>query len=85
MSPSAIPQCGGLCIGLAWIGARWQRTALNTKAQLLLERDFDVLAIRVGRHSHHRTRVERSWRGLRRAIDGLLTMWLALVPEEAAG
>ncbi|WP_285624409.1 GNAT family N-acetyltransferase [Actinoallomurus iriomotensis] len=54
------PAHRGLSIGHTWIGARWQRTALNTEAKLLLlERAFDVLgAIRVGWHTHHRN--ERS-------------------------
>ncbi|MEV5708907.1 GNAT family protein [Actinoallomurus sp. NPDC052274] len=60
------PAHRGLCIGHTWIGARWQRTALNTEAKLLLlERAFDVLgAIRVGWHTHHRN--ERSQRAIER-------------------
>jgi RimJ/RimL family protein N-acetyltransferase len=56
----------GLCIGHTWIGARWQRTALNTEAKLLLlERAFEVLgSIRVGWHTHHRN--ERSQRAIER-------------------
>lgn len=40
-------------IGYTWIGARWQRTALNTNAKLLLiSRAFEVLgAHRVGWHT----------------------------------
>ncbi|MGI5228701.1 GNAT family N-acetyltransferase [Actinoallomurus sp. CA-142502] len=60
------PAHRGLSIGHTWIGARWQRTALNTEAKLLLlERAFDVLgAIRVGWHTHHRN--ERSQRAIER-------------------
>ncbi|MCO5972625.1 GNAT family N-acetyltransferase [Actinoallomurus soli] len=56
----------GLWIGHTWIGVRWQRTALNTEAKLLLlERAFDVLgALRVGWHTHHRN--ERSQRAIER-------------------
>jgi N-acetyltransferase len=43
----------GVYIGHTWIGARWQRTGLNTNAKLLLAgRAFDVLgAHRVGWHT----------------------------------
>ncbi|GAA4602574.1 GNAT family protein [Actinoallomurus liliacearum] len=60
------PAHRGLCIGHTWIGTRWQRTALNTEAKLLLlERAFDGLgAIRVGWHTHHRN--ERSQRAIER-------------------
>jgi RimJ/RimL family protein N-acetyltransferase len=60
------PAHRGLCIGFTWIGARWQRSGLNTEAKLLLlERAFDVLgAIRVGWHTHHRN--ERSQRAIER-------------------
>ncbi|MEV0406162.1 GNAT family N-acetyltransferase [Actinoallomurus sp. NPDC050550] len=60
------PAHRGLCIGHTWIGARWQRTAVNTEAKLLLlERAFDVLgANRVGWHTHHRN--ERSQRAIER-------------------
>ncbi|WP_433175078.1 GNAT family N-acetyltransferase [Actinoallomurus sp. CA-150999] len=60
------PAHRGLCIGHTWIGARWQRTALNTEAKLLLlERAFNVLgAGRVGWHTHHRN--ERSQRAIER-------------------
>lgn len=60
------PAHRGLCIGHTWIGVRWQRTALNTEAKLLLlERAFEVLgAIRVGWHTHHRN--ERSQRAIER-------------------
>ncbi|MEV4434496.1 GNAT family protein [Streptomyces sp. NPDC049585] len=44
----------GLHIGHTWLGARWQRTGINTEAKLmLLERAFDVLgAIRVSWTAH---------------------------------
>ncbi|MCO5997937.1 GNAT family N-acetyltransferase [Actinoallomurus rhizosphaericola] len=60
------PAHRGLWIGHTWIGVRWQRTALNTEAKLLLlERAFDVLgALRVGWHTHHRN--ERSQRAIER-------------------
>ena len=50
------PSHRGLCIGHTWLGARWQRTAVNTEAKLLLlGRAFDELgAIRVGWHTHVR-------------------------------
>ncbi|MCW2901086.1 MAG: family N-acetyltransferase [Streptosporangiaceae bacterium] len=69
------PQHRGLCIGHTWIGARWQRTGLNTEAKLLLlERAFEVLgAIRVGWWTHHRN--ERSQRAIERLgarRDGVL-------------
>ncbi|SDD81848.1 Protein N-acetyltransferase, RimJ/RimL family [Actinokineospora iranica] len=54
-------------IGHTWIGARWQRTALNTESKLLLmSRAFDEFgALRVGWHTDVRN--ERS----RRAIERL--------------
>jgi RimJ/RimL family protein N-acetyltransferase len=60
------PRHRGVCIGHTWIGAPWQRTALNTEAKLLLlTRAFDVLgANRVGWHTDHRN--ERSQRAIER-------------------
>jgi N-acetyltransferase len=60
------PHHRGLFIGHTWIGARWQRTALNTEAKLLLlTRAFDVLgANRVGWQTDHRN--ERSQRAIER-------------------
>lgn len=60
------PAHRGLYIGGTWIGTRWQRTAMNTEAKLLLlERAFDTLgAIRVGWHTHCRN--ERSQRAIER-------------------
>lgn len=60
------PKHRGLCIGHTWIGARWQRTALNTEAKLLLlTRAFEVLgAHRVGWHTDLRN--ERSQRAIER-------------------
>jgi len=60
------PHHRGLYIGHTWIGTRWQRTALNTEAKLLLlTRAFDVLgAIRVGWQTDHRN--ERSQRAIER-------------------
>ncbi|MGX7825755.1 GNAT family N-acetyltransferase [Actinokineospora sp. 24-640] len=57
----------GLYIGHTWIGAKWQRTALNTEAKLLLmTHAFETLgALRVGWHTDVRN--ERS----RRAIERL--------------
>ncbi|MFG2002566.1 GNAT family N-acetyltransferase [Spirillospora sp. NPDC048911] len=57
----------GICIGSTWLGARWQRTGINTEAKLLLlERAFEGLgALRVGWHTDSRN--ERS----RRAIERL--------------
>ncbi|WP_433267483.1 GNAT family N-acetyltransferase [Actinosynnema sp. CS-041913] len=56
----------GLYIGHTWIGARWQRTALNRAAKLLLlTRAFEVLgAHRVGWHTDARN--ERSQRAIER-------------------
>lgn len=56
----------GLYIGHTWIGARWQRTALNTEAKLMLLRwAFDHLgALRVGWHTDLRN--ERSQRAIER-------------------
>ncbi len=61
-----LPSHRGLCIGHTWLGARWQRTGLNTEAKLLLlGRAFDELrAIRVGWHTHVSN--ERSRRALER-------------------
>ncbi len=61
------PAHRGLCIGHTWLGARWQRTGMNTEVKLLLlGRAFDDLgAMRVGWHTHVRN--ERS----RRAIERL--------------
>jgi RimJ/RimL family protein N-acetyltransferase len=60
------PKHGGLYIGHTWIGARWQRTALNTEAKLLLlTRAFEVLgAHRVGWHTDLSN--ERSQRAIER-------------------
>jgi RimJ/RimL family protein N-acetyltransferase len=60
------PHHRGLYIGHTWIGAPWQRTALNTEAKLLLlTRAFDVLgANRVGWQTDHRN--ERSQRAIER-------------------
>ncbi|MFB9906244.1 GNAT family N-acetyltransferase [Allokutzneria oryzae] len=39
-----VPAHGGIAIGYTWIGAPWQRTALNTEAKLLLlGRAFETL------------------------------------------
>lgn len=56
----------GLFIGSTWIGKRWQRTALNTEAKLmLLRRAFEELgANRVGWHTDHMN--ERSQRAIER-------------------
>ncbi|MFF4238619.1 GNAT family N-acetyltransferase [Actinomadura geliboluensis] len=56
------PSHRGLCIGHTWLGARWQRTGLNTEAKLLLlGRAFDELgAIRVGWHTHVRNARSRA-------------------------
>ncbi len=56
----------GLYIGYTWIGAPWQRTAINTEAKLmLLSRAFDVLgAHRVGWHVDIRN--EKSQRAVER-------------------
>lgn len=56
----------GLAIGHTWIGAPWQRTALNSEAKLLLlRRAFDVLgAIRVAWHTDIRN--DRSQRAIER-------------------
>ncbi|SDI09048.1 Protein N-acetyltransferase, RimJ/RimL family [Actinokineospora alba] len=56
----------GLYIGHTWIGARWQRTALNTEAKLMLLRwAFDHLgALHVGWHTDLRN--ERSQRAIER-------------------
>ncbi|RZS41274.1 RimJ/RimL family protein N-acetyltransferase [Herbihabitans rhizosphaerae] len=55
-----------LCIGSTWIGAPWQRTALNTEAKLLLLRNaFEALgANRVAWHTDIRN--ERSQRAIER-------------------
>ncbi|MEV4258975.1 GNAT family protein, partial [Spirillospora sp. NPDC049652] len=47
------PAHRNLYIGHTWIGARWQRTGVNTESKLLLlERAFDELgAVRVGWHT----------------------------------
>lgn len=60
------PRHRGLYIGHTWIGARWQRTALNTESKLLLlTRAFDVLGTnRVGWQTDHRN--ERSQRAIER-------------------
>ncbi len=65
----------GLCIGHTWIGARWQRTAVNTEAKLLLmSRAFDDLgALRVGWHTDSRN--ERSRGAIERlgaSLEGVL-------------
>ncbi|TMQ90172.1 GNAT family N-acetyltransferase [Actinomadura soli] len=56
------PSHRGLCIGYTWLGARWQRSGLNTEAKLLLlGRAFDDLgAIRVGWHTHVRNERSRA-------------------------
>ncbi|UVS76593.1 GNAT family N-acetyltransferase [Actinokineospora sp. UTMC 2448] len=56
----------GIYIGHTWIGAPWQRTALNTEAKLLLmTHAFDTLgALRVGWHTDIRN--ERSQRAIER-------------------
>lgn len=56
------PSHRGLCIGHTWLGARWQRTGINTEAKLLLlGRAFDELgAIRVGWHTHVRNARSRA-------------------------
>ncbi|MEU8340628.1 Protein N-acetyltransferase, RimJ/RimL family [Actinomadura meyerae] len=56
------PSHRGLCIGHTWLGARWQRTGLNTEAKLLLlGRAFESLgAIRVGWHTHVRNARSRA-------------------------
>lgn len=56
------PKDRGLCIGYTWLGARWQRTGINTESKLLLlERAFDELkAIRVGWHTHVRNERSRA-------------------------
>ncbi|TMR32791.1 GNAT family N-acetyltransferase [Actinomadura geliboluensis] len=58
----ATPSHRGLCIGHTWLGARWQRTGVNTEAKLLLlGRAFDELgAIRVGWHTHVRNARSRA-------------------------
>ncbi|MFI9810585.1 GNAT family N-acetyltransferase [Saccharothrix variisporea] len=60
------PKHRGLYIGYTWIGARWQRTALNRNAKLLLlTRAFEDLgAHRVGWHTDARN--ERSQRAIER-------------------
>ncbi|MBB5956734.1 RimJ/RimL family protein N-acetyltransferase [Saccharothrix tamanrassetensis] len=60
------PENRGLYIGYTWIGARWQRTALNRNAKLLLlTRAFEELgAHRVGWHTDCRN--ERSQRAIER-------------------
>ncbi|KAA2262265.1 GNAT family N-acetyltransferase [Solihabitans fulvus] len=60
------PAHRGLYIGFTWIGARWQRTRLNTEAKLLLlGHAFDTLgANRVGWHTDIRN--ERSQRAIER-------------------
>ncbi|RKT52122.1 GNAT family N-acetyltransferase [Saccharothrix australiensis] len=65
----------GLYIGYTWIGTRWQRTALNSNAKLLLlTRAFEDLgAHRVGWHTDGRN--ERSQRAIERlgaTREGLL-------------
>ncbi|NIH78098.1 GNAT family N-acetyltransferase [Amycolatopsis viridis] len=69
------PRHRGLAIGYTWIGAPWQRSAINTEAKLLLlERAFDVLgAVRVTWHTDHGN--ERSQRAIERlgaAREGVL-------------
>lgn len=56
----------GLCIGGTWIGAKWQRTGVNTEAKLLLlDRAFgDLAAERVAWHTDDRN--ERSQRAIER-------------------
>ncbi|MFC5291320.1 GNAT family N-acetyltransferase [Actinokineospora guangxiensis] len=56
----------GIYIGHTWIGARWQRTALNTEAKLLLMgHAFETMgALRVGWHTDLRN--ERSQRAIER-------------------
>jgi RimJ/RimL family protein N-acetyltransferase len=56
------PKDRGLCIGHTWLGARWQRTGVNTESKLLLlQRAFDDLgAIRVGWHTHVRNERSRA-------------------------
>ncbi|MEU5693514.1 GNAT family protein [Actinosynnema sp. NPDC020468] len=60
------PRHRGLYIGFTWIGARWQRTALNTNAKyLLLGHAFETLgAHRVGWHTDHRN--DRSQKAIER-------------------
>ncbi|XVS64785.1 GNAT family N-acetyltransferase [Actinosynnema sp. CA-299493] len=60
------PANRGLYIGHTWIGARWQRTALNTNAKFLLLRHAfeDLGALRVGWHTDLRN--ERSQRAIER-------------------
>ncbi|MBB5807127.1 RimJ/RimL family protein N-acetyltransferase [Saccharothrix ecbatanensis] len=60
------PKHRGLYIGHTWIGTRWQRTALNTDAKLLLlSRAFeDLKALRVGWHTDLGN--ERSQRAIER-------------------
>ncbi|HEY1177389.1 MAG TPA: GNAT family protein [Phytomonospora sp.] len=65
----------GLCIGGTWIGAKWQRTGVNTEAKLLLlDRAFgDLGAERVAWHTDDRN--ERSQRAIERlgaVRDGVL-------------
>ncbi|WP_067697021.1 GNAT family N-acetyltransferase [Nocardia jejuensis] len=69
------PHHRALYIGYTWLGARWQRTALNTEAKLLLlTRAFDTLgAHRVGWHTDiNNTRSQRAIERLGATREGVL-------------
>lgn len=70
-----VPKDRGLFIGSTLLGARWQRTGVNSEAKLmLLERAFDSLGlIRVGWMTHHgNLRSQRAIERLGAQRDGVL-------------